>query len=296
MSQLAERGILRSVVSAKEAALFLCQKVNMKYYEKVSDEAKYIYLKKQGEPFIGDEIYKIEGELNFHRSAEFIFITEGKMHYHVNGVEGTLNKGEILYVDSMEPHEYKTEEGVDGYVLVLNEYFFLFYRQQYQQKSFPTVLADKAKNQAIIDYVRKWHLNQGKTDYDVFNNANLFLALLCKAYPPKERKSEKTKELVYNILNYVEEHYQENISLADIAVQLGYVKQYCSKMFNKAMGEGFRKYLNRVRVLKFTDMMQKSENKRQDTVLKMATDCGFDSMSTFYRAYREVYGTSPKFK
>lgn len=67
-------------------------------------------------------------------------------------------------------------------------------------------------------------------------------------------------------------------------------------MFNKAMEEGFRSYLNRVRILKFTDKMQKSGGKRGETVLKMATDCGFDSMSTFYRAYKEVYGESPNFK
>ncbi|MBQ8428298.1 MAG: hypothetical protein IJX18_03495, partial [Clostridia bacterium] len=72
----------------------------MKYYEKISDEAKYIYLKKQGEPFIGDQIYQIEGSLNFHRSAEFIFITEGRMQYNVNGEKGTIEKGGILYVDS----------------------------------------------------------------------------------------------------------------------------------------------------------------------------------------------------
>lgn len=189
----------------------------MKYYEKVSDESKYIYLRKQGEPFVGDEIYRIEGTLNFHRSAEFVFITEGKMHYSVNGEKGTLEKGEILYVDSMFPHSYQTEEGVDGYVLVLSEYFFLFYRQQYQNKTFLPVMKDKERNAEIIAYIAKWHQDQGKTDYDLFNNANLFLAMLCKAYPPKERKSEKTKELVYNILSYVEEHYHDNISLGDIA-------------------------------------------------------------------------------
>ncbi|MBQ9118070.1 MAG: AraC family transcriptional regulator [Clostridia bacterium] len=268
----------------------------MKYYERTSDESKYIYLKKQGEPFVGDLIYQIEASLNFHRSAEFIFVTEGKVHYTVNGEKGTVSKGEILYVDSMFPHSYKTEEGVDGYILVLSEFFFSFYRQQYQRKTFPALMLDKAKNAPVLEFMENFHKNPGDTDYDVFNNANLLLAMLSKAYPPKERKNEKTKELVYNILNYVEEHYQENISLADIAAELGYVKQYCSKMFNKAMGEGFRKYLNRVRVMKFTDMIQKSGNKRQETVLKMATDCGFDSMSTFYRAYKEVYGVSPKFK
>ncbi len=268
----------------------------MKYYEKSSDEEKYLYFRKQGEPFTGDQTYQIAGTPNFHRSVEFVVLTEGKMSYNVNGEKGVLHKGEILFVDSMYPHVYKTDADADGYVLVVNDYFFLYYHHCYQDKTFPMVMADRAKNKAILEYVRRWHGNQGKTEYDTFNGVNQFLAHLCAVYTPKDRKNEKTKELVYNILNYVEEHYNENISLADIATELGYVKQYCSKMFNKATGEGFRKYLNRVRVMKFTNLMQKSGNKRQDTVLKMATDCGFDSMSTFYRAYKEVYGVPPKFK
>ena len=268
----------------------------MKYYEKISDEAKYLYLKKQGEPFSEDEIYKIESGVNFHRAVEFIFVTGGEVHYNVNGEQGTAKKGEILFVDSMFPHSYTTSEGIDGYVLVVSDWYFLFYRQQYQHKSFPTLLTNVKANEEIIDYVRGWHVNQGTHDYDKFNNANLFLAKLCKAYPPSENKNEKTKELVFNILNYVEKHYAENISLAEIASELGYVKQYCSKMFNKAMGEGFRRYLNRVRVFKFTSMVEEAGTKRQETILKMATDCGFDSMSTFYRAYKDVYGVPPKFK
>lgn len=65
-------------------------------------------------------------------------------------------------------------------------------------------------------------------------------------------------------------------------------------MFNKVVDESFRKYLNRVRVLRFREMWDSQTVKQRDTVLKLAFACGFESQSTFYRAYRELYGTTPK--
>ena len=59
------------------------------------------------------------------------------------------------------------------------------------------------------------------------------------------------------------------------------------------MGESFRNYLNRIRIMRFEELAGKTENQ---SVMNIAMDCGFESMATFYRAYRRIYNRSPKFK
>ena len=40
-------------------------------------------------------------------------------------------------------------------------------------------------------------------------------------------------------------------------------------------------------------LLAAAENRRSGTVLQIAYACGFESQSTFYRAYRKLCGTSP---
>lgn len=269
----------------------------MKLYESRSDAENYIYLHRQGEPFEGNEIYRISCHSNFHKATEFIFITHGSARYNVNGKQGELTEGDILFVDSFLPHSYSTSEDIDGYVIVLSEWYFQFFRREYENKVFPMVLGNKEENRKLLGYLAGWHGRwMNETAYESYNSANIFLAKLCKVYTLSPRKSSKGDDLIFKMLTYIEEHYTEDISLGSIAGQLGYVKQYCSKVFNRAMQESFRKYLNRVRVNHFNELMEKEENRRSETVLKIAYACGFESQSTFYRAYRELYGATPRFR
>ena len=44
---------------------------------------------------------------------------------------------------------------------------------------------------------------------------------------------------------------------------------------------------------KFNEKWFTPQERKGRTILQLAYDCGFDSQSTFYRAYREVCGTTP---
>ncbi|WP_251547922.1 helix-turn-helix transcriptional regulator [Pumilibacter intestinalis] len=269
----------------------------MSIYEKRSDNKHYIYLKKQGQPSLPGRIHEITCLPNFHRASEFIIITNGNVNCNVNGKHSSLEAGDILFVDSFLPHSYVASNDVDGYVLVMSEWYLQFFRKEFERMCFPTVMSKHSKNKEIAEYVADWHLwlEAGKgTVYDGFNRANLFFALLYDAYSLVPMRLEKGNELVVNMLNYIDENYAEDISIEKIADEFGYAKQYCSKMFNKVVDESFRKYLNRVRVLRFREMWDSQTVKQRDTVLKLAFACGFESQSTFYRAYRELYGTTPK--
>ena len=58
------------------------------------------------------------------------------------------------------------------------------------------------------------------------------------------------------------------------------------------MGESFRSYLNRIRVYKFQELYR--ERGENTSIIHLAFECGFGSQSTFYRAYKEVFGINPK--
>lgn len=61
--------------------------------------------------------------------------------------------------------------------------------------------------------------------------------------PPEERN-----RLAEIAREYVEEHYYENLMLADVAQKVGFSAGYLSTLFQKEMDKGFVDYLNEVRI------------------------------------------------
>lgn len=49
-------------------------------------------------------------------------------------------------------------------------------------------------------------------------------------------------------------------------------------------------YINLVRL---QQMMKKAKRKSDVNITELAYECGFDSLSTFYRYFKKVYGINP---
>ena len=75
-----------------------------------------------------------------------------------------------------------------------------------------------------------------------------------------------------------------------ISAAFGYNKYYFSKLFNRYIGENMSSYINLVRL---QQMMKKAKRKSDVNITELAYECGFDSLSTFYRYFKKVYGINP---
>ena len=93
-------------------------------------------------------------------------------------------------------------------------------------------------------------------------------------------------------LPYVEQNYKSDIDLAGMAEHIKYSVVYCSKIWNRYVRESFRDYVNRCRVYHVNEELRSKKGKK--SILQIAFDNGFNSQSTFYRAYKKEFGRSPK--
>lgn len=93
----------------------------------------------------------------------------------------------------------------------------------------------------------------------------------------------------------VEQRYFENpeLSVFDLAQQLDTYPKKISQTINLAFEMNFNDYINRFRV---EAVIEKIESKKDQnlTLLGIALDCGFNSKSTFNRAFKRYTGVSPK--
>ena len=103
-----------------------------------------------------------------------------------------------------------------------------------------------------------------------------------------EPRAEQTR--IQQILQYIEEHYTERISLADISSEFGLSREYFSRVFHKSLGISFSEHVNRVRISHFYHDLVTGD----EPVMELLEKNGLTDYKLFSRMFREIYGNTPK--
>ena len=257
-------------------------------YESAADVNFYCYFVKSGTPFLEmpNTLYTIKAAPHFHRNIEFLFVTRGTQKVTVDGNVHHLNAGDILFVNSYEPHSYDDCDA-DAYILVLSFTFFEPFVWFHGKNIFPQIMDDKEKNREIFNFVESWYNDKEDTNdyYEIFIKCNQLFQLIAHKYEVVEPVISKQNELVIAALKYISEHYCDvDLTLKSCSDAIGYCKEYVSKQFNNIIGVSFKTYVNNLRIKKFKEL----ENNKRGTKQEIALACGFKSVATFYRALNAV--------
>ena len=91
-------------------------------------------------------------------------------------------------------------------------------------------------------------------------------------------------------LDYINTHYMENITLQDVADDVGISESHLCRVLKKEAGESFVNILNKVRVQQAQKLLKKGELK----VYEIAERVGFSNYAYFYQVFKKITGCSPK--
>ena len=100
---------------------------------------------------------------------------------------------------------------------------------------------------------------------------------------------ERYSGLVRDVLNYVDFHYMEPLSLESLASKYAVNKNYLSTRFPKEVGMTVTDYINLTRVRRSLKLLS-------GTALSMpeiAERCGFSDANYFSRTFKKIHGTTP---
>ena len=87
-------------------------------------------------------------------------------------------------------------------------------------------------------------------------------------------------------------HQDPELSLTSLAEKLGLTTHELSRTINSTLKKSFNDFINEYRV---AEVVQKMQDPAYDhlTMMGIAYDCGFNSPSTFHRAFKEMTGKTP---
>jgi YesN/AraC family two-component response regulator len=222
-------------------------------------------------------------DLHLHNSFEIFYVMDGEVIVTIEGCDYSVLKGQAIMILPNRIHSYKTPVKSKSRVHIFsNNYISSFYHK----------VKDKTPKNPVFDLdfsvLEELH-TKGADKYllksiyyriaHIFNKSTYFV----------ERKSKSADNYV-RILTYISEHYQEPITAIDVARELGYDHRYVTSLIKKGLKSTFRTLLNEYRISHAQHALT-TENK---SISQIAYECGYESLCSFNRNFKEITGTTPK--
>ena len=128
--------------------------------------------------------------------------------------------------------------------------------------------------------------------YELFIKGALlrFLALLIaqgKNLPPMETADSRRLK---KILQWVADHYGEEVHISDAAQLVPCSESHFMRWFRQMTGQSFIAFLKEYRLNAAAEALHTTD----DTVLSIASRCGFENLSYFNRAFKAHFGLTPR--
>lgn len=126
---------------------------------------------------------------------------------------------------------------------------------------------------------------------DIHKQLNSVLERICADC--ENAAVSKTSSLSQNIKDYIAENYQDpNLTIGVVAEAFHLTGSYITKLYREQTGETVIDYINRFRMNTALDLIKAPEN-RLLSIEQISLMVGYDSIRTFNRHFKKVFGTTP---
>ncbi len=238
---------------------------------------------------------------HIHRSLEIVYVTEGTMELSVGADLFYLGKGDLALTFPGLIHSCKevVSEKCSCLTILVSPSFFGSYEDRLRmQRAVNPVIKSKDLHADVLYVLSALEESSAPDNKDASRHQNSFLhvwiqVILSRCIPLMElqpRKDFQDYNLVSEIVTFVATHYRENLSLQQVAKEVGVSRYVLSRIFSNDFHQNFNHYVNSVRLEHATALLTESK----EPIKKIMTDCGFKSSVTFNRVFVELYHLTPR--
>ncbi|MGN1409781.1 MAG: helix-turn-helix domain-containing protein [Eubacteriales bacterium] len=221
---------------------------------------------------------------HLHHCFELLCVTEGEMHVEVDELKYDLREGDALMIFSNQIHSMKTSEHSKHILCLFSPKLISAYSEM------------TASAVPVDNYFRpdRFYIDKLSTFSKKTSNIELkgLLYSLCGEFDAGATYREAnagSNILLFNIFKFIEQNYNKNCALTNLAKSTGYDYAYLSRYFKKSVGISYNDYVNQYRISKACYLLQNNEM----TVLEISNECGFNSLRSLNRNFKEQLGMPP---
>ena len=250
-------------------------------------------------------------QLHWHDELEAGFVTAGSVLMNVGKEKIILSKGDGFFINKGIPHAFSSGDEEESRqkslvfdpILIGGRFDSVFWQSYVQPvtnaATMPWFTFDRGiswHKDAIRAIESAWRCcQQGELEYelDVRHSLSHLVALLKRHLPAEQpmlaRKISRDNERIKIMLQYIQNHFTEQLTTNEIAASAMVSPSECLRCFHNTIGLTPIQYTKYYRVQRAADQLQATEKKIAD----IGSDCGFQEMSYFAKAFREIMGVTP---
>lgn len=91
-------------------------------------------------------------------------------------------------------------------------------------------------------------------------------------------------------INYIEQNFQNSISIEDVAAVCGINRSYLGKIFKKSIGQSPQEFLMNYRMIKAAELLKLTSL----SIADIGSAIGYENPLHFSRAFKNIYSISPR--
>ena len=247
---------------------------------------------------------------HWHPEIEITYVRKGTMCYKVNNLVYHLKEGDIVFNNSGALHSGTMENQKDcAYIPVTfdSRLIYGFFQSTVNSKYVDPVIQDSMLPAICIDQSEPWHkpfreyllriidLDEKKPDFyelDITICLQSMWRLLLEhiTYEPQaSRENSLEYDRIKKILSYIEENYQNKITLNDIAGHIHLCESECTRLFKRHMNTTLFAFLQEYRIERSLEFLQDDQ-----PVSAVADKAGFSDPNYYSKVFAKIKGCSPR--
>lgn len=249
--------------------------------------------------------------LHCHNCMELIYIEAGSGFIYVDLMKFPVNAGDFvllspgqLHSGNSRPHDKmfckaivfdlgRLTEGKIDYIY--QNFIYGFFNHDL---TVPTVVHKQHSfyGELVHDFFSIFNEFVRKEEaYECFLKGHLFHLLgtlyrNAQKHTGTDQVQKRNLEKIKLALAYIAKHYQQTLSIDEIASVCGYSKYYFMRFFKKATGLTITQYINIVRLDKAARLLLNSEY----NITEISAEVGFSNVSYFIKQFTLRYQKTPK--
>lgn len=229
------------------------------------------------------------------QSYLFFYVESGAGKLIYQGKEYKIGEGDCVFIDCQLPYSHSTDTNlwtlswIHFYGSTMQRIYEKYLERGGGPVFRPEDLSPFQHLHKVLysiassdDYIRDMKINGELND--------LLTLLMSESWHPEERQTPDLKrENISLIKQYLDEHYDEKITLDDLTERFFISKYYLTRVFRKQFGTSISHYLLSIRITKAKQMLRFTD----ETVENIGYKCGLGAPHYFSRTFKQVEGISP---
>ena len=252
--------------------------------------------------FVADIIFR---GAHAHSDIEVLQVIHGSMHITTKNSEFDLSQGEVALFNSHEFHMCHSNDASPCCALILQidpvfccSYFPRITHMHFSYNNISAAVpAERMREmkQICFDIGYNFFGRKIAFEFRCISDVNRLFGYLVSFVPytifsdNDYLNQQNTQRRMNRILDYVRRHYQEKLTLTEIAAREDLTPTYLSSFFKKNMKQSFQSYVNDLRFEHALYLIRNTSRK----LIDICIDSGFSDTKYLRKMFMNVYHMTP---